>query len=87
MGSKQSKNGFKLCHSNDITIDIKIHELWPIVYQKTNIANNSISLTFAKGILAENKGHKVNWARYVAQAQNMGGKSHKTNIITYNGHT
>jgi hypothetical protein len=86
-GPRQSKNGFKLCHSNDLTIDVKIHKLWPLVYQKAKIANNFIFLTFAKGVFVENKGHKVNWVKYVDQAQSMGGKSHKTNTITYSGHT
>jgi len=31
---RQSKNGFKLCHSNDLTIDARIQKLWPLVYQK-----------------------------------------------------
>jgi hypothetical protein len=65
---RQSNNGFKLCHSNDLTIDARIQKLWPLVYQKAKVTNNFISLTFASGILAEKKGHKENWVRYVAQA-------------------
>jgi hypothetical protein len=76
-----------LCHNNDLTIDARIQELWPLLYHKAKITNNSISLAFVRGVLAKKKGHKVDWARYAAQAQSMGGKSHKTNIITNSGHT
>jgi hypothetical protein len=59
-GPRQSKNGFRLCHNNDLTIDARIQELWPLLYQKAKITNNSISLAFARGVVAKKKGHKGN---------------------------
>jgi hypothetical protein len=34
------------------------------VYQKTKNTKNSIDLSFAKGLLVERKGIKINWAKF-----------------------
>ncbi len=49
-----------------------VEELWPKVYQKGVITNNEIHLSFAKGILAKQKGLKVCWATFVAKLQYQG---------------
>jgi hypothetical protein len=59
----------------------KIQELWSLVYQKAKITNGSIYLSFVKGVLAEKKKTKVNWACYASQSQGMGGRGHKKLII------
>jgi hypothetical protein len=56
---------------------VKVEKLWSFVYRKSEITNGSIFVSFAKGVLAKRKGIKVNWARYVTQAWEKGGKGHK----------
>jgi hypothetical protein len=48
------------------------------VYQKGVITNNEISLSFAKGILVEQKGLKVCWVAFVVEVQYQGSQAHKT---------
>jgi hypothetical protein len=55
-----------------------IQELYPIVYQRSKITNNTIGLHFAKGLLIERKGvFKVNRAHFAEQVQSMGSRRHK----------
>ncbi len=61
----------------DPDLVLRIQELWPFVYQKAEITNGSIFLSFAKGILTKKNEFKVNWVCHASQAQGMGGRGHK----------
>jgi hypothetical protein len=67
----------------DPNLVARIHELWPLVYQKAKITNGSIFLSFAKGIIVEKNEFKVNWVCYASQAQGMGGKGKRAQKIHY----
>jgi hypothetical protein len=45
----------------------RIQDLYPLVYQKPEMTNNSIAVRFACGILAERKGFTVNSTRFAEQ--------------------
>jgi hypothetical protein len=55
MGKRCSNNhGFKYkksCIDEDVIV--MVEELWPKVYQRYVITNGDISLSFAKGVLAQ----------------------------------
>jgi hypothetical protein len=54
-GKKKRHNGFKYESSGDARLIAKIQELYPLICQKKKITNNSISISFACGLLAERK--------------------------------
>jgi len=54
-----------------------VEEMWPKVYQKKFITNNEINLAFAKGIVAQWKGYKGDWAKFATKVQFQGGETHK----------
>ncbi len=52
--------------------------MYTIVYQKIEITNNTIGVSFVKAIIVERRGRfKINWALFVAQVSSMGAKGHK----------
>jgi hypothetical protein len=54
-GAKKWQNGFKYKSCGVARLIARIQELYPLVYQKTKITNNSIFVSFARGLLAERK--------------------------------
>jgi hypothetical protein len=53
--------------------------LYTIVYQKIEIINNTIRVSFAKAITIERRGRfKINCAFFVAQVSSMGVIGHKS---------
>jgi hypothetical protein len=55
-----------------------VEELYVVVYQKSNITNNTIGVSFARVVLLERKGKfKVNLARFVAEVKGIEVKGHK----------
>ncbi len=59
-GKKKKHNGFKYKSYGDARLIVRIQELYLLVYQKTEITNNSIFVSFAHGLLAKRKKFKVN---------------------------
>ncbi len=52
-----NNHGFKFKKQcTDLKVFYHVKELWPKVYQKGVITNNEINLSFAKGLLVEQKG-------------------------------
>jgi hypothetical protein len=45
----------------------KVQELFEVVYQKKEITNGTIGVTFAKVVVFEKGREDVNWVLYVAQ--------------------
>ncbi len=83
----KSINGFKVDSCGDVSMISIIQELYPIVYQRSKIANNTIGLHFAKGLFIERKGvFKINWVFFVEQVQSMGSRCHKAKGPTDNNY-
>ncbi len=64
---KKGNNGFKVETCTDAGLLGRILDLYPLVYQKPEMTNNSIAVCFACGILAEKKGFAVNSTRFAEQ--------------------
>ncbi len=80
-------NGFKVDNCGDVSMINIIQELYPIVYQRSKITNNTIGLHFAKGPFIERKGvFKIDWAPFVEQVENMGSRCRKAKGPTYNNY-
>ncbi len=69
--------GFKFDICCDPDVVARIQEFYEVVYQKKEINNGIIGVTFAKAIIFEKGGEDVNQVLYVAQVLNMGAKGHK----------
>jgi hypothetical protein len=66
-GKSKGSNGFKLDVCCDPNVVARVQELYEVVYQKKEITNGTIGVTFAKAIVFEKGGEDVNWALYVTQ--------------------
>jgi hypothetical protein len=66
-GKRKGSNGFKLDICCDLNVVARVQELYEVVYQKKEITNGTIGVTFAKAIVFSKGGEDVNWALYVAQ--------------------
>ncbi len=66
-GKRKRSNGFKLDICCDHDVVAKVQELYEVVYQKKEIINGTIGVTFVKAIVFEKGGEDMNWAFYVAQ--------------------
>jgi hypothetical protein len=74
VGQEKMAQWLKYESCGDARLIARIQELYPLVYQKTKIINNSIFVNLACGLLVERKKFKVNWARFVEQVQTMGSR-------------
>jgi hypothetical protein len=63
----------------DLKVFCHVEELWPKAYQKVVIIDNEISLSFANGILVEQKGLKVCSVALATKVQYQGSQAHKIN--------
>jgi hypothetical protein len=43
-GKRKSNNDFKFLLCNNSNLVFRIHELWPLIYQKPKIINNTITI-------------------------------------------
>jgi hypothetical protein len=77
-GKKTLKDGFKHLHYKYSSFIARVQKLWPLVYQKDEVINNIVSLTFTNGVLVE-KIVAMNWAKVAIEALKQGGGSHKSN--------
>ena len=66
LGPRFDKNGWKILPPQ-VTPEVQfsITDLYRRVFRRGNILNDTISLEFARGIVAEANDKKVNWAEYV----------------------
>jgi hypothetical protein len=75
VGQEKKAQWLKYGSCGDARLIARNQELYPLVYQKTSISNNSIFVSFACGLLVERIKFKVNWARFAEQVQTMGVRS------------
>jgi hypothetical protein len=63
-GPRFDKNGWK--YKLQITVEFQgiIKSLYTCVFRKSHVFNETLSLEFAHGVVAENKRIEVNWATY-----------------------
>lgn len=66
-GKNKGNNGFKVETCTDAGLLGRIQDLYPLVYQKPEMTNNSIAVCFACGILAEREGFTVSSTRFAEQ--------------------
>jgi len=59
----------------------RVEELYVVVYQKSNITNNTIGVSFARVVLVERKGKfKVNWVHFVVEVKGIETRGHKGKV-------
>ena len=65
LGPRFDKNGWKILPPR-VTPEVQfgITDLYRCIFRRGNILNDTISLEFARGIVAEANDKKVNWAEY-----------------------
>ncbi len=68
-GKIKSSNDFKYDVCKDFKLVARVQSLYATIYQKSEIINNMIGVSFAKAILAKRKGLKVSWALFAFQVQ------------------
>jgi hypothetical protein len=77
-GKRKGSNGFKLDGCKDVSVVVRVQDLYIVVHQKIEITNNTIGVNFAKAVIVERRGRfKVNYAFFVAQVSGMGARWHK----------
>jgi hypothetical protein len=54
-GKRKCNNGFRYDNCVELNLVAKVGELYDVVYQKSNITNNTIGVRFARAILVERK--------------------------------
>jgi hypothetical protein len=60
----------------------RVEKLCVVVYQKSDITNNTIGVNFARATLVERKGKfKVKWAYFVTKIKGMGARGHKGKVV------
>jgi hypothetical protein len=60
-GKRKGNNGFRYDICVEPSLVARVEELYVVVYQKSNITNNTIGMSFARVVLVERKGKfKVN---------------------------
>jgi len=58
-----------------------VEELYVVVYQRSNITNNTIGVSFARVVLIERKGKfKVNLVHFVAEVKGIEARGHKGKV-------
>jgi hypothetical protein len=81
-GKTKGNNGFRYDNCVEPSLVARMEELYVIVYQKLDIINNTIGVSFARAVLAERKGKfKVNWAHFVAQVKGIVAKVHNGKVV------
>ncbi len=68
---KLNKNGWKYEEYVEPIVATKIKKLWLRVYSQEDVTNKQLSFKFARGLVAEYKGFKVNWAEHAASARTL----------------
>jgi preprotein translocase subunit SecA len=70
-GPKLNKNGWKYEEYVEPIVATKIKKLWRRVYSQEDVTNKQLSFKFARGLVVEYKGFKVNWAEHAASARTL----------------
>lgn len=70
-GPKEDKNGWKFKDYVAADAATKIEELYRRVYDHASVTNNQLTLKFCRALLAQSKGHKVNWAAHAANSRRV----------------
>jgi hypothetical protein len=80
-GKRKGNNGFRYDNCVEPTLVARVEELYVVVYQKSNITNNTIGVSFAKVVLVERKGKfKVNWVHFVVEVKGIKARGHKGKV-------
>jgi len=80
-GKRKGNNGFRYDNCVEPTLVARVEELYVVIYQKSNIINNTIGVNFARVILVERKGKlKVNWAHFVVEVKGIEARRHKGKV-------
>jgi len=81
-GKKKNNNGFRYDNYVEPSLVARVKELYVIVYQKSNITNNTIGVSFARVVLIERKGKfKVNLVHFVAKVKGIEARGHKGKVV------
>jgi hypothetical protein len=81
-GKKKGNNGFRYDNCVEPSLVARVEELYVVVYQKSNITNNTIGVSFARVVLIERKGKfKVNLAHFVAEVKGIEARGHKGKVV------
>jgi hypothetical protein len=80
-GKRKGNNGFRYDNCIEPTLVARVEELYVVVYQKSNITNNTIRVSFARVVLVERKGKfKVNWVHFVVEVKGIEARGHKGKV-------
>jgi len=83
-GKRKGNNGFRYDNCVELTLVVRVEKLY-VVYQKSNITNNTIRGSFARVVLVERKGKiKVNWVHFVAKVKGIEARGHKGRVVVEN---
>ncbi len=85
-GPRFDKNKWKYKSQTIVEFQGIIKSLYNCVFRKSHVLNETLSLEFAHGVVAENKWIEVNWATYtylVYKKQQTLEKSRKTKKIKF----
>jgi hypothetical protein len=84
-GKRKDNNGFRYDICVEPSLVARVEELHVVIYQKSNIIDNTIGVSFAREVLVERKGKfMVNWARFAAQVEGIEVRGHKCKVATKN---
>lgn len=70
LGPRFDKNGWKITRNVSPEVQRQIKDLYRRVFRRESVLNDTISLEFARGVVAEIKEIQVNWAAYAVAAYN-----------------
>jgi hypothetical protein len=84
-GKRNWNNGFRYDNCVEPTLVGRVEESYVGVYQKSNITNNTIGVSFTKVVLVERKGKfKVNWVHFVGEVKGTEARGHKGKVAIEN---
>jgi hypothetical protein len=81
-GKRKGNNGFIYDNCVEPSLVAKMEKLYVVVYQKANITNNTIGVSFARVVFVERKGKfKVSLARFVVEVKGIEARRHKGKVV------
>jgi hypothetical protein len=81
-GKRKDNNGFRYDNCVEPSLVTKMEKLYVVVYQKSNITNNAIGVSFARVVFVGRKGKfKVSLAHFVAEVKGIEARKHKGKVV------